>query len=303
MVGRVVEIADTGRHLSLYRGFLVVKAEQQEQGRVPLSDISVLMLSGHGNSLSTNMVNKLLENGSMIVFCGSNFHPSGLVWPMASHHLQQKRLHDQIAVSKPLKKRLWQTLVQAKIKNQADLLETFGASDPTLQGLVQRVGSGDPENCEAQAARRYWKPLMGPEFKRDVKAEGINGLLNYGYAVLRAATARAVASTGLHPALSLHHHNQSNPFGLVDDLMEPFRPWVDGVVRRIRDEGIEEVIPKTKRQLAAVLDLDMKTDKGNTPLSNCLFRLAQSLVTSYENKKDCLVLPEGPKELQGDEDS
>jgi len=247
------------------------------------------------------MVNKLLENGAMIVFCGPNFHPSGLLWPMVSHHHLQQRLHVQIAVSKPLKKRLWRTLVRAKIENQFSLLETFGISDPAMKLLAKRVGSGDPENCEAQAARRYWKPLMGPEFKRDVKAEGVNSLLNYGYAVLRAATARAVAASGLHPALSLHHHNQSNPFGLVDDLMEPFRPCIDNIVRQIIDNGIEDVTPETKRQLAGILDLDMKTDKGITPLSNCLFRLAQSLVTSYENKKDSLVLPEMSKVLPGND--
>ncbi|NIQ00045.1 MAG: type II CRISPR-associated endonuclease Cas1, partial [Nitrospinaceae bacterium] len=165
------------------------------------------------------------------------------------------------------------------------------------------VGSGDPENCEAQAARRYWKPLMGPAFKRDVKAEGVNSLLNYGYAVLRAATARAVAASGLHPALSLHHHNQANPFGLVDDLMEPFRPCVDQVVRKLKDEGLEEVIPDTKRQLAAVLDMDLKTERGTTPLSNTLFHMAQSLVTSYETRKDCLILPEATKGWPGNEDS
>lgn len=291
MIGRVVEIAETGNYLSLHRGFLVVTAGKEEKGRVPLDDIAVLLISGHGNSLSTNVVNKLVEKGAQIVFCGPNFQPSGLIWPMDSHHLQQHRIHLQIEVSQPLKKRLWQTLVRAKIGHQAEVLKQAGKPDPMLESLVKRVGSGDPENCEAQAARRYWKPLLGDDFKRDTDAGGANAFLNYGYAVLRAATARAVSAVGLHPTLSLHHRNKENPFGLVDDLMEPFRPCVDVLVRELQDKGEEELTPSNKQCLASVLHRDLQGPGGVSPLANCLLRLAQSLVASYEEKKDRLILP------------
>ena len=298
MTGRVVEISETGKHLSVSRGFLVVTAEKQELDRVPLADILVLVISGVGNSLSTNVVNSLLENDVSIIFCGPNYHPLGLVWPLGSHHLPVQRLNLQISASNPLKKRLWQRLVQAKISNQAAVLDYFGAPDPALAGLAKRVGSGDPENCEAQAARRYWGLLMGPDFRRNTQGDGINSLLNYGYAVLRAATARAVAIVGLYPALGIHHHNQANPFCLVDDLMEPFRPLVDVYVKKIHDRGVAEVTPDSKRELAGILNLDLTSHLGGSPLSNCLLRLAQSLVKSFESGKPELVLPLSPLPIE-----
>lgn len=298
MNGRVVEISETGKYLFVSRGFLVVTAEKQELGRIPIADILVLVISGAGNSLSTNVINSLLENDVFIIFCGANYHPSGLVWPLDSHHLPGQRLNLQIAASQPLKKRLWQMIVRAKILNQAAVLDYFGIPDPRLASLAKRVGSGDPENCEAQAARRYWTPLMGPEFKRNTQALGINSLLNYGYAVLRAATARATAIAGLYPALGIHHHNQSNPFCLVDDLMEPFRPLVDLYVKQLHSQGIEEVTPDSKRKLAGILSLDLTSHLGASPLSNCLLRLAQSLVKSFENGKADLVLPLSPLPIE-----
>lgn len=298
MTGRVVEISETGKHLSVSRGFLVVAAGKQELGRVPLSDILALVVTGTGNTLSTNVVNALLENDVSIIFCGPNYHPLGLVWPLGSHHLPVQRLKLQMSASKPLEKRLWQRVVQAKILNQAAALDYFGVPDPALAGLAKRVGSGDPENCEAQAARRYWTLLMGPDFRRDTQGKGINSLLNYGYAVLRAATARAVAVSGLYPALGIHHHSQANAFCLVDDLMEPFRPLVDITVKKLHLEGVTEVAPDAKRRLAGILNLDLASHLGISPLSNCLLRLSQSLVKSFETGKAELVLPLSPLPIE-----
>ncbi len=298
MTGRVVEISETGKHLSISRGFLVVTVKKQELGRVPLADILVLIISGMGNSLSTNVINALLEKDVSIIFCGPNYHPLGLVWPLGSHHLPVQRLKLQIAASRPLKKRLWQRLVQAKILNQSAVLNYFGAPDPALAGLAKRVGSGDPENCEAQAARRYWSPLMGSEFRRNTDGGGINSLLNYGYAVLRAATARAVAVSGLYPALGVHHHSQANAFCLVDDLIEPFRPLVDLTVKKLYRDGVVEIEPDSKRRLAGILNLDLTSHLGVSPLSQCLLRLAQSLVRSFETGKAELVLPLSPLPIE-----
>jgi CRISPR-associated protein Cas1 len=291
MNGRIVEIADRGQYLSMYRGFMVVNKEKEERGRVPLADIAVLLLTSPGNSLSTNLVNALLEQNAMIVFCGDNFQPSGLVWPTVSHHLNSQRLQLQISASQPLKKRLWQMLIRSKISHQQEVLGQFGGKDEGLEGLINRVGSGDPENCEAQAARRYWPRLLGAEFRRDPRMEGINSLLNYGYAVVRSATARAIAAVGLHPSLGIHHHNQANPFCLADDLMEPFRPLVDWRVRTLVDGGEKTVTPEVKKQLAGILDLDLSTESGTSPLSNVLLRLARSLVKNFEEGKARLDLP------------
>lgn len=291
MSGRIVEITERGQYLSMYRGFMVVQKEKEEKGRVPLADIEVLMLTSQGNSLSTNLVNALLEQNTMIVFCGHNFQPTGLVWPSSPHHQHFQRLQLQMEASLPLKKRLWQQLVQAKIACQTEVLGYFNSADPEMESLVRRVASGDPQNCEAQAARRYWPRLMGKEFRRDPKLDGVNSLLNYGYAVLRSATARALASSGLHLALGIHHHNPSNAFCLADDLMEPFRPLVDWTVRQLDEEGATEMTPEVKKNLAAILKMDMESTRGNSPVSNCLIRLAQSMVRSFENRKPELDLP------------
>lgn len=298
MSGRVIEIADSGRYLSVYRGFLKVAAEGVELGRVPLADIDVLMLSGHGNALSTNVINALLDQGAVIVVCGSNYHPSAMIWPVASHHLHSARLKLQIGASRPLKKRLWQGIVRAKIENQSAVLGFFNADDNGLSALAERVGSGDPENLEAQAARKYWPLLMGKDFRRDTKGSGKNALLNYGYAVVRAATARSLAAAGLHPALGIHHHNEGNAFCLADDLMEPFRPLVDLVVKRLADEEMEEVTPEAKRKLAGILALELSSAVGAGSLSNCLLRLAQSLVKSFADGKAELDLPLSPLPLE-----
>lgn len=291
MVGRVIEIADNGRYLSLYRGFLVIKTEGEELGRVPLDTVAVLILSGAGNSISTQVVNALLEAGTMIIFCGGNYHPSAFIWPLVSHHQLTQRLQWQIEAGLPLKKRLWQALVTEKIQNQSATLRKFGFDECSLSDLALRVGSGDPENVESQAARKYWPALMGPEFRRDPAIGGTNGLLNYGYAVVRAAVARGVAAAGLHPALGIHHSNQSNPFCLVDDLLEPFRPLVDWTVRTMLNEGVTEVTPDTKRKLAGLLHHDILTGQGVSPLTNCLIRLGQSLARSLETNKAELDLP------------
>jgi len=291
MIERVVEITDHELHLSLYRGFMQVKKDSEEVGRVPLADMSVLLWSSLGSSISSRLISALLDNNVMIVFCGENFHPKGMIWPMEGHHAHAGRLELQTAVSLPLQKRLWQQIVMAKIRAQGSALKHFSLSDKGLTALSERVSSGDKEHLEAQAARRYWPALMGPGFHRDRQAGGINAMLNYGYAVLRAATARAVSACGLHPAFGLHHRNDLNPFRLVDDLMEPFRPMVDCQVRKLSDAGMNEVDTPVKEKLAGILKMDFQSSRGKTPLFNCLLWLAQSLVNSFQSKETQLELP------------
>jgi CRISPR-associated protein Cas1 len=160
-----------------------------------------------------------------------------------------------------------------------------------LHILIRKVRPGDPENIEAQAARRYWATLFGDEFRRDRGALGVNSMLNYGYMVLRSAVARAIIAAGLHPTLGLHHSNEGNAMRLVDDLMEPFRPLLDLKVWRLLNEGEKEVTPETKRQLVRVLFADMNTEIGLTPLSVCAQRLATSLALLYLGERKKLELP------------
>ncbi len=291
MVGRVVEIATDGRHLAINRGFLVVAESGEEVGRVPLDDVAAVVANAHGLTYTNNALVELSARGVPIVLCGSNHMPAAIVWPVDAHHLQTGRMNDQVSASLPLKKRLWAQLVRAKILAQGATLAAVGAPSGGFYLLSRKVRSGDPDNVEAEAARRYWPLLFGPDFHRDKDGGGINGLLNYGYAVLRAGIARAVMAAGLHPSFSLMHSNRSNPMVMVDDLMEPFRPTVDREVHRLVNGGATEVDRDAKAALARIMIIDLPTDLGLSPLMTCAERLAHSLVRAYAGEGDVLDLP------------
>lgn len=299
MIGRVVEIAEDGRHLSLARGFMMVEAGGAEIGRVPLDDIGVVIANAHGITYSNNLLTALAERGASVVLCGRNHAPVAWVWPVEGHHEQGKRMRAQIEATRPLEKRLWQTVVAAKIEQQGAVLEAVGRPAAGFRLLARSVKSGDPENVEAQASRRYWPLLMGEDFRRDRDLPGTNALLNYGYTVLRAATARATVAAGLHPSLGIQH--RGNPLGLADDLMEPFRPMVDLAVFKLIAAGVTDVTKDAKRTLAGLSAADMRTAQGTTPLATCLDRLAGSLAKSFLNGKSELELPIAslPLELSG----
>ena len=291
MVGRVVDLQTDGRHLSVRRGFLVVSAKGEEVGRIGLDGIAAVVANAHGLTYSNNALVKLADLGIATVLCGSNHRPAAIVWPVEGHHVQAGRMADQASAGAPLKKRLWTQIVRAKILAQGATLAASGAPYGGFQLLSRKVRSGDPGNVEAEAARRYWPLLMGPEFRRDRDAGSVNGLLNYGYAVLRAGVARAVMAAGLHPSLGLMHANRSNAMVLVDDLMEPFRPIVDLEVWRLVRDGFGEVDRDTKAALARVMILDLPTAAGLSPVMVCAERLAQSLARAYAGEGDMLDLP------------
>jgi len=252
MIGRIVEVADDRRHLFVSRGFLVVQDTEEsrkELGQVPLDDIAAVIANAHGLSYTNNLLVALAERGAPFVLCGPNHNAVGMLLSIDGHFLQAKRLDAQIAASKPTHKRLWAEVVKAKLTQQAAALEAAGAPTAPLSALVNKVRSGDPDNLEAQGARRYWSLLFGDGFRRDQDGDGLNGLLNYGYTVLRAATARSVVAAGLHPTLSLFHRNEGNAMRLVDDVMEPFRPVIDLRVWQLNKKGENRVTPDTKRAL------------------------------------------------------
>lgn len=297
MIGRVVEIAEDGRHLSLHRGFMKVENGGEEIGRVPLDDIAVVLANAHGITYSNNLLLALAERGAAVVLCGRNHQPAAWLWPVSGNHVQTKRMQAQIGSSRPLANRLWQALVVAKIHNQAAVLDLEGKPSGGVRALARKVRSGDPRNIEAQAARRYWPLLMGSDFRRDRAAPGVNALLNYGYTVLRAGVARAVAADGLHPSIAVHHRTRTDPLCLASDLMEPFRPIVDLVALRLAGRGIDDVTPDAKAMLAGILVADMQTGRGTTPLATCLERLAYSLAVAFETGQAKLDLPLAPLPL------
>jgi CRISP-associated protein Cas1 len=299
MVGRVVEIATDGRHLSIFRGFLVVTEKGEEVGRIALDEIAAVVANAHGLTYSNNALVGLSARGVPVVLCGANHMPAAIVWPVDAHHIQTGRMNDQVAASLPLKKRLWAQLVRAKILAQGAALAAVGAPSGGFYLLSRKVRSGDPDNVEAEAARRYWPLLLGKTFHRDQDGGGINGLLNYGYAVLRAGVARAVMAAGLHPSFGLMHSNRSNPMILIDDLMEPFRPIVDREVQRLVKDGTGEVDRDAKAALARIMVIDLPTNLGLSPLMTCAERLAQSLARAYAGESDSLDLPLPALPLEG----
>jgi CRISP-associated protein Cas1 len=294
MIGRIVEIADDRRHLFVNRGFMVVRdteGERKELGQVPLDDIGAVIANAHGISYTNNLLVALAERGAPFVLCGANHNAVGMLLTLDGHHVQAKRIEAQIAATLPTHKRLWASVVKAKLEQQAAALEAAGAATAPLTALAKKVKSGDPENFEAQGARRYWTLLFGADFRRDQNADGLNALLNYGYTVLRSATARAVVAAGLHPSLGLHHSNDSNAMRLVDDLMEPFRPLIDLKVWQLARQGEQQVAPESKRALVRTLFDDMPTSIGVSPVTVCMQKLAVSLAQVYLGERDKLELP------------
>ena len=294
MIGGIVEISESGRHLSVYRGFLKVTDHTSELGRVPLDDITALLLSGPQITLSKNLMVALAERKAVIVICGKNWHPVSFSLPYKAHFESAGILQDQIKASRPLQKRLWQQIVQAKIDNQTSILLRHNAPSSAikrLEMLRKKTKSGDPDNTEAQAARYYWTTLMGTNFRRDRLSEGINAFLNYGYTVLRAATARATCAAGLHPALGIHHGSRVNMYSLVDDLMEPFRPLVDSTTKKLLEKDASKKLSvEHKRIIASVLQEDMLLGMELSPVANCLTKLTRSLASSLASKKAGLTI-------------
>lgn len=279
---RIVDIATDGRRLSALRGFLLVSDADGEVGRVPLDDIAAVVVHAHGVTWSTNLVTALAQRGAPIVFCGANHAPTSVCLPLEGHHGQNARMRAQWEAGRPLSKQLWRTIVIAKLRWQAAVLEANGHSASAFDLLTRKVRSGDPENVEAQAARRYWPALMGVDFRRDRAAEGANGLLNYGYTVLRSLCARAIVAAGLHPSIGVHHANRGNAFALADDLIEPFRPLVDALTVRLLARDVLEVTSSAKRAFARLIAFDLTGESGTTPLSVTITKVAQQLARSFE---------------------
>ena len=294
MLGRIVEVADDKRHLFMSRGFLVVQdteGERKELGQVPLDDIAAVIANAQGLSYTNNLLVALAERGAPFVLCAANHNAVGMLLPIDGNHNQGKRFDAQLDVTVPTKKRLWAEIVRSKLEQQTGALEAAGRPSTPIAALIKKVRSGDTANLEAQGARRYWGSLFGSDFRRDKDAGGLNAMLNYGYTVLRAATARAVIAAGLHPTLGLHHSNDSNPMRLVDDLMEPFRPVTDLKIWQLRRDNEVEITSETKRALVRTLYDDMQTDAGATPVIMCVQRLATSLAQVYLGERSKLDLP------------
>lgn len=291
MLRRIVEISGEGRKLTLDRGFLSISSSDGLLGQVPLDDVEAVIAASTAISYTNQALAALAMRGAPVVICGPNYCPIAWLLPVDGHHAQGERMEAQAEVDRPTRKRIWSDIVAAKINAQAQALEARGHSPQALLMLLRGLRSGDAGNIEALAAQQYFATLFGRKFRRDRDQGGTNALLNYGYTVLRAATARAIVAAGLHPSLSVFHKSRGDALRLADDLMEPFRPSVDLAVIALVEAGAEAVDTGTKRSLVRLLHNDFATDEGRTPLSNCLVRLATSLAQIYLGERKKLILP------------
>ena len=291
MIGRVIEVVESDRRLSLEYGNMVIKDSSHTLAKVSLDDISAVVVNPYGTSQTAGLLAAFAERSIPFVIAGKNFSPIGVMRPIEGNFEQSARIEAQIEATKPTSKRLWQQIIRAKIDMQAMALDVVGAQSASLKEMALRVRSGDPDNLEAQAARAYWSRMFGRQFRRDRALAGINSFLNYGYAVLRSATARAVVSAGLHPSIGIHHRNAYNSMRLVDDLMEPYRPLVDLRVYSMAKAGPEEVNALSKRKLVSVINTDVPTSAGMSPVSVALHCMATSLSQVYLGERDRLELP------------
>lgn len=297
MADQIIEITSPGFHISKSRGFVSVNREKELIGKVAIDDLFAVIISTPSCSITTNVLDVLAHNNIPVVVSGTNFLPSSITLPLTLNINQFHVMNLQASLSEPRRKRAWQQIVRSKIHNQNEVLQRAGIYSSRLKQLVGRVRSGDPDNIEAQAARYYWQSLFGSDFRRDRDQEGLNSALNYAYTVLRACVARGLCAAGLHPAFSLHHMNSRNALNLADDLIEPLRPIADNAVQINRDFFAGALTPECKKVLASLVNIEIDTIDGASPLSLATVKMCRSVVSYYSGETKQIFLPKLPKPL------
>ncbi len=310
---------ENSAYLSTKNKQLVVKFadKDKENATVPIEDIGVIILDAYQLTISQNLISRLLDNNVALITCNSKRMPQGLMLNLEGNTLQQERFKFQINITEPLKKQLWQQTIKAKIRNQRTLLTKLSEpkaslkAKPSIEILFENmqywqnsVKSGDPDNYEARAAAFYWKSIFVEfiqDFKRGRFEESPNNLLNYGYAILRAITARSLVASGLLPTLGIHHHNKYNAYALADDIMEPYRPYVDKIVYDICiSESFTlsktlikelELTTKLKAKLLLIPAIDVVIDNEKSPLMLAMQRTTTSLFHCYAGNSRKLLYP------------
>lgn len=302
---RILDFSLSPARLGLDNERVRVRLEDETEHFVPLADVAVVVLSHRRVTCSGAVLAGVMRHGGSVIVCDGSGLPVGLMLPLGANRQQTRKIRAQLNATRPTAKRLWQGIVRAKVLSQAHTLEIHTGGDAGLRALVARVRSGDPENVESTAAQRYWPRIFAdPMFRRRREAPDQNRLLNYGYAVLRAAVGRAVCAAGLHPSVALHHHGRENSWALADDLMEPYRPLVDDEVAEITasfgpDVSLDSVV---KTRLIGVLHARVWDPSSNTggdgdsrTVLDWIGRTAQSLARIFTDggPRDRVFYPEG----------
>lgn len=288
-------------YLSLRNGQLIVrlhKGEQEEMAAtVPIEDIGVLVIDHQQITLTHGLISALLDNNCAIVTSDSRHMPSGLILPLSGNTLQSERFRMQIDASLPLKKQLWQQTVQQKIRNQAAVLrQVRGMEVKNMLVWAASVRSGDADNLEGRAAAYYWRNMF-PEldgFTRDREGDAPNALLNYGYAILRAVVARSLVGSGLLPTLGIHHHNRYNAYCLADDIMEPYRPYVDMLVAEAQElfSDTETITTELKRHMLQIPVVEVTINGQRSPLMVAATTTTASLCRCFSGEQRKILYPE-----------
>ena len=271
--------------------------KQDAERTIPVEDIGVVVLDNRRITITTGAMEALLANSCAIITCDSTDLPVGLMLPLCGNTTQSERFRTQIDASLPLKKQLWQQTVRQKILNQATVLsKNTGAIVKNMQVWANEVRSGDPDNFEARAAAYYWRNLFPtlPNFVRGREGDPPNNLLNYGYAILRACVARGLVGSGLLPTLGIHHHNRYNAYCLADDIMEPYRPYVDDLVVQIMQEypDYSELNRSIKAALLTIPALDVVLDGKRSPLMIAVGQTTASLAKCFNGELRKIAYPE-----------
>lgn len=279
--------------LSLKDNQMVIHTKQMPEMKrtVPIEDIGYVVLEHQQTSITLPLLNALSDNNVAVIFCGDNRMPNALLMNLDSNKTQGERFRAQLDASEPLKKGIWKQVVEAKIRNQAALLNKLGKDGDQLKPYYSNVRSGDTDNREGIAAKLYWTELFGPEFTRYREGKSPNNLLNYGYTLLRAAVARALMGSGLLPAFGIFHRNRYNAFPLADDVMEPYRPYVDEIVYHMYINGITQLNKEAKSQLLHILFTDTVFSKVTRPLDVGLTITTASLAKCYMGTAKKIVYP------------
>jgi len=266
----------------------VKKPDEEGESSIPIEDIGIVIIDNPQVTLTQGILTSLLSNNSAVITCDKRHMPQGMLLNLDSGHIQSEMYAEQINASEPLKKQLWQQTIKAKIFNQASLLKRKRIPITNLLHWAKKIRSGDPDNYEGRAAAYYWNNLFPKmlEFKRDKDGEAPNQLLNYGYAILRAVTARALAASSLLPTLGIHHSNKYNAYCLADDIMEPYRPFVDNIVYTIvrNGEDFYELSTSIKKQLLEIATVDVVIDDKKSPLMVGMQRTTASLSKCFSGE-------------------
>lgn len=274
---------------------ITLKTEPPQEKSLPIEDIGVVIIDHPQITITSGVIAELMNNNIALISCNESYMPIALMLPFEGHHVQTQRMRAQISASEPLKKNLWMQTIQAKIFNQARLLEIQGISDHPLYNFAKDVKSGDTTNREAAAANYYWSKIFPdmPNFIREPKGEFPNNLLNYGYAILRSLTARALVSAGLFPSLGIFHHNKYNAYCLADDIMEPFRPYVDWWVIQIMKKypDKKDLDKDLKKELLLIPQLDVHIENETSSMMIAVQRTAASLAQCFLGEKKKIIYP------------